>query len=69
MSALARHFSDRIGPGQFINGVAVLDCPAQDKLIMLKEILNLGLVIDDISLAEPDLEQIFSAYIDRTLAQ
>jgi hypothetical protein len=36
---------------------------------MLKEVLNLGLAIDDISLAEPDLEQIFSAYIDRTPAQ
>jgi Cu-processing system ATP-binding protein len=69
MSALARHFAERIVPGRFVNGVAVLDCPAQDKLIMLKEVLNLGLAIDDISLAEPDLEQIFSAYIDRTPAQ
>jgi len=69
MSALARHFAQRLGPGSFVNGVAVLNCPTQDKLIMLREVLNLGLAIDDISLAEPNLEQIFAAYTDRTRAQ
>ena len=69
MSALARHFAQRFEPCSFVNGVAVLNCPPQDKLIMLREILNLGLAIDDISLAEPNLEQIFAAYTDRTPAQ
>ncbi|MCP4780933.1 MAG: ABC transporter ATP-binding protein [Hyphomicrobium sp.] len=69
MSALARHFAQCIEPCSFVNGVAVLNCPPRDKLIMLREILNLGLAIDDISLAEPNLEQIFAAYTDRTPAQ
>jgi len=69
MSALARHFAQRFEPGNFVNGTAVLTLPAQDKLKMLKEILNLGIAIDDISLADPNLEQIFAAYTDRTLVQ
>jgi Cu-processing system ATP-binding protein len=69
VSALARHFAQRFEPCSFDNGVAVLNCPPRDKLIMLREILNLGLAIDDISLAEPNLEQIFAAYTDRTPAQ
>jgi len=69
ISVLARHFAQRFGPGSVVNGIAVLSCPTQDKLIMLKEILNLGIAIDDISLAEPNLEQIFAAYTDGASAQ
>ena len=69
MSALARHFAQRFRPGSFVNGTAVLTFPMQDKLIMLKEVLNLGIAIDDISLTEPNLEQIFAAYTDRAQAQ
>jgi Cu-processing system ATP-binding protein len=69
MSALARHFAQRFERGSFVNGTAVLTLPTQDKLIMLKEVLNLGIAIDDISLTEPNLEQIFAAYTDRTQVQ
>ncbi len=69
MSAFASHFAQRFGPSSFVDGVAVLNCPRHNKLIMLRKILNLGVPIDDIDLAEPNLEQIFAAYTDRTPAQ
>lgn len=69
MTVLAGHFGPRFAPDSFANGVAVLKVPSHDKLIVLKELLNLGLAIDDVTVVEPNLEQIFTAYTGRSAAQ
>jgi Cu-processing system ATP-binding protein len=69
MTVLAGHFGPRFGSDSFANGVAVLKVPAHDKLILLKEVLNLGLAIDDVTVVEPNLEQIFTACTGRSAAQ
>jgi Cu-processing system ATP-binding protein len=62
MQQLARHFSGRFDPACFKNGTAVLDCPVEDKLMLLKELMGSDLAFENLDIVEPSLEQIFTAH-------
>jgi len=62
MRQLAQHFSGRFDPACFMNGTAVLECPVEDKLMLLKELMGSDLAFENLDIVEPSLEQIFTAH-------
>lgn len=62
MQRLSSQFAARFGPNRFVNGVAVLDCGAEGKLALLKELLHGDADLENIEFIEPSLEEVFAAY-------
>lgn len=59
---LAQHFSNRFEANCFDNNVARLYCPMDQKVALLKEIMDLNIAFTDIEVNDPSLEQVFMAY-------
>ncbi len=62
MRKLANHFAGRFDQAVFMNGAAVLDCPPEDKLELLRELMSDELEFEALDIIEPSLEQIFAAH-------
>ncbi len=62
MDELACQFSGRFGPAAFMNGAARQECTPEDKLGLLRELMNTDVAFDSLDVVEPDLEQIFAAH-------
>ncbi len=62
MAHLAGQFSNRYDQACFINGVAVLECAQEDKLTLLKELMNTELAFENLDIIEPSLEQVFAEH-------
>ncbi|MCK5423914.1 MAG: ABC transporter ATP-binding protein [Emcibacter sp.] len=57
MELLAQHFGDKC----FVNGVAHFSCPADEKIALIRELMDLNISLADIEVKDPSLEQIFLA--------
>lgn len=62
MQKLAKHFAGRFDQAEFMNGAAILDCAADSKLDLLRELMSDELEFETLEIIEPSLEQIFAAH-------
>ncbi len=65
MPRLEKHFADVIGKEHFLNGTAILDFQGGEKIQLLEKLMTLGVVYENIEIAEPSLEDVFAAYTRR----
>ena len=65
MPRLAKHFAGEFEGKHFINGTAILDCSGDEKMPLLKKLMSLGVVYENIDITEPSLEDVFAAYTKR----
>ncbi|MHA1545651.1 MAG: ABC transporter ATP-binding protein [Alphaproteobacteria bacterium] len=63
MTALQARYGTRFGPLVFANGTAVLAFESHQKIAILQEIVGAGLVLDDIEMIEPSLDDVFAEII------
>ncbi len=61
MRQLSQRFANRCDPKNFLNGVAVLSCPQDEKLSLLKGLMESGIPFEGIEIIEPSLEQVFAS--------
>ena len=62
MERLAGHFAGRLDVTAYMNGTAVLECTPENKMELLRELMNSDLTFDNIDIVEPSLEQIFAVH-------
>ncbi len=61
MKLLSTKFADHFDINHIVNGVAVLDCPENQKVSLVKDLMSSDIKFDGIEIIEPTLEQVFAS--------
>ena len=58
LETLMKHFGDKC----VVNGVAQFFCPAGEKIVFLRELMDMNIPLVDIEVKDPSLEEVFLAH-------
>lgn len=61
LKVLSRNFAKDGENNCVVNGVVHLSCPAEEKIAVLKKLMDLNIPLADITITDPSLEQVFLA--------